>query len=294
MEAATSLPFTRVRTRGSELVIDGLRVADETVVRLAREREQAGESAEALVVDALEIGARVLDREHSAANAEFVRAEFERAARELAQNAHAQLDEHESERRRALHDLGERLRQRERELREWVEAEETGATQRIRAGFNELERRQVDQLKRVVDRTAANFAEAVSRQFDGAIRNSRDEAARRLTRELDRAVEHFAREAQRILAERLARVADAGGQRLERRLSQIGAALEEERNELVAELQRRVGGTELELRRQIQALATDAEAERTVMHARLQELRRRIDETLAEAESRTASTFRGG
>jgi hypothetical protein len=83
MEAATSLPFSRVRTRGSELIIDGLRVADETVVRLAHEREQAGESPEALVVDALEIGARVLDREHSAANAEFVRAEFERAARDL-------------------------------------------------------------------------------------------------------------------------------------------------------------------------------------------------------------------
>src|ERR1041384_3722544 len=64
MEAATSLPFTRVRTRGPELIIDGLRVADEHVVRLARE-------------------ARGLDREQSAANAEFVRAELERAAREL-------------------------------------------------------------------------------------------------------------------------------------------------------------------------------------------------------------------
>jgi hypothetical protein len=83
MEAATPLPFSQVRTRGDELVIDGLRVRDETVVRLAREREQAGQGAEALVVDALEIGARVLDREQSAAHADFVRAEFERAAREL-------------------------------------------------------------------------------------------------------------------------------------------------------------------------------------------------------------------
>jgi hypothetical protein len=52
-------------------------------VRLAREREEAGEDAVKLILDALGIGARVLDREQASANAEFVRAEFERAAREL-------------------------------------------------------------------------------------------------------------------------------------------------------------------------------------------------------------------
>jgi hypothetical protein len=83
MEAATPLPLTHVRTRGDRLLVDGLVVDDESAVRMAAERERAGEDPAELVRDAIEIGARVLDREQSAANTEFVKAEFERAAREL-------------------------------------------------------------------------------------------------------------------------------------------------------------------------------------------------------------------
>lgn len=84
MEAATPLRRpAQVRTAGETLVVDGLVVADPCAVRLAREREEAGESPAKLVVEAIEIGARVLDREQTAANADFVKAEFERTAREL-------------------------------------------------------------------------------------------------------------------------------------------------------------------------------------------------------------------
>ena len=83
MEAATPIPVSRVLLRGDRLLIDGLAVIDECVVRLASDRIEAGEDAVKLVLDALAIGARVLDREQAAANAEFVRTEFERAAREL-------------------------------------------------------------------------------------------------------------------------------------------------------------------------------------------------------------------
>ncbi len=55
------------------LVVDGLVVDDECAVRLVREREEAGEDPVGVVVDAIEIGARVLDREQAGANAEFVR-----------------------------------------------------------------------------------------------------------------------------------------------------------------------------------------------------------------------------
>ena len=96
-----------------------------------------------------------------------------------------------------------------------------------------------------------------------------------------------------MLAERLAHVADAGGQRLERKLSQIGNTLEHERDELVAELQRRIGAAEADLRSQVQSLAADAESERTVLHARLQDLQRKIDEALNNAGSRLSPTFRG-
>jgi uncharacterized protein DUF2130 len=83
MEAATPLPFSQVRTQGGRLWIDGLVVDDACAVRLARSREQAGEDVARLVADAIAIGARVLDREQTGANADFVKAEFEKAAREL-------------------------------------------------------------------------------------------------------------------------------------------------------------------------------------------------------------------
>jgi hypothetical protein len=84
MEAATPLPFApQVRVVGDRLRIDGLVVDDECAVRLARDRQDAGEDAAGFVCDAVEIGARVLDREQTGANAEFVKHEFEKAAREL-------------------------------------------------------------------------------------------------------------------------------------------------------------------------------------------------------------------
>ncbi len=83
MEAATPLPFSQVRTHNGRLWIDGLVVDDASAVRLAREREAHGEDVARLVVDAIAIGARVLDREQTGANADFVKAEFEKAAREL-------------------------------------------------------------------------------------------------------------------------------------------------------------------------------------------------------------------
>jgi hypothetical protein len=215
--------------------------------------------------------------------------QFDRTIREIAEAADEQLESHEQERRRALHEVAERLRARELELRERITAEEAEAIQRIQAGFADVERRQLDQLKRVVERTARSFSEAVSQQFAESIRSAREDAAQRLSRELDRAVEHFSREAQGVLAERLARVADAGGRRLEQRLSQIGSSLEHERDELVADLQRRLNDAEVALRAQVQSLAADAEAERTVLNARLQELQRRLEEATG---SRMAPTFR--
>ena len=220
-------------------------------------------------------------------------AQFERVARETAESAHSAIDTHESERRRALQEVAERLRERERELRERIGAEEAEAIQRIQAGFADVERRQIDQLKRIVERTSSSFSEALTRQFGEEIKRGREDAAQRLSRELDRAVEHFSREAQSVLAERLAHVADAGGQRLERKLSQIGTSLEQEQGELTAELKRRIRATEDELRSQVQELAADAEAERTVLAARLNELQRRVDALLGQAEARTA-TFRSG
>jgi len=83
MEAATPLRQPHVRIIGDRVAIDGLVVEDETAVRLVRAREEHGEDPVKTVRDAVEIGARVLDREQAGANAEFVKTEFEKAATEL-------------------------------------------------------------------------------------------------------------------------------------------------------------------------------------------------------------------
>jgi hypothetical protein len=83
MEAATPLRSPHVRTIGDRLVVDGLVIDDECAVRLVREREEAGADPVRVVADAVEIGARVLDREQAGANAEFVRNEFDKVSREV-------------------------------------------------------------------------------------------------------------------------------------------------------------------------------------------------------------------
>jgi hypothetical protein len=85
MEAATPLRKPHVRTIGDRLVVDGLVLEDESAVRLVREREEAGGDPVRVVADAVEIGARVLDREQAGANAEFVKSELDKATREVEQ-----------------------------------------------------------------------------------------------------------------------------------------------------------------------------------------------------------------
>jgi hypothetical protein len=282
----------RAARRLSELGADLDRTEQRLSVQVAaldqRQRQRMADAESRLAIDSESLDeVSEVQRERLST----LEGQFDRTVREIADAADEQLESHEQERRRALHEVAERLRARELELRERITAEEAEAIQRIQAGFADVERRQLDQLKRVVERTARTFSEAVSQQFAESIRNAREDAAQRLSRELDRAVEHFSREAQGVLAERLAHVADAGGRRLEQRLSQIGSTLEHERDELVADLQRRLNDAEVALRAQVQALAADADAERTVLNARLQELQRRLEEATG---SRLAPTFRHG
>lgn len=212
-----------------------------------------------------------------------LRDELARAIQEAVTAGSAELDTFASERRRAMHELNERLRRRERELSEQVEREGGEATRRIQTAFTDVERRQVEQLQRVLDRAAASYSDAAAQQFGDAIRSAREEAATRLSRELDRAVQAFSREAERVLAERLAHVGDAGAQRLEKRLGQIAESLDRQRVEAVAAFEDRLAGSEQDLRRRLEGLAADADAERAVLEARLHELARRIDEVIARA-----------
>ena len=227
--------------------------------------------------------------EHHAALARL-KTDLETAAQQAVASATAELESHAAERRRALHEVGERLRRRERELKEQIEREETEALRRIQGTLADIERRQVEQLKRAVDNEAQRFAEAAAQQFESAIKVAREDAARRLARELDRAVAVFSREADTVLGERLAHIGDAGGQQLEKRLRQITAALERQRDEFLEALERRVTDAESVLRERVRELNEEGEVERGVLEARLRELAQRIDE-VAQRASQRLSTY---
>jgi hypothetical protein len=152
---------------------------------------------------------------------------------------------------------------------------------RIQSSFADVERRQIENLERILQRATASYSDAAGQQFADALKTARDNAGTRLARELDRAVQAYAREAQKVLGERLAQVGDAGAQRLEKRMADASNSLERQHGEAVAEFESRLSHSEQELRRRLDGLAADLEAERAVLDGRLRELARRIDETFA-------------
>ena len=87
MEAAQvktlKLPDRCVEIRDGVVVIDGLVVEDRTLVELIERRLERDLSAEETVRDAVEIGARVLDREATSAEVDFVRHQFERVSADI-------------------------------------------------------------------------------------------------------------------------------------------------------------------------------------------------------------------
>ena len=269
------------------------RIQDALSTQLARlEERQRQLLAEA--EDRLSSGVERLEgeSEQQRESAAQARSEIEHSLREAQVAAAAELDTHATERRRALHELEERLRRQEQELRDRIEREETEAFRRLQAAFEDVQRRQVEQLKRVSDRAVKSYSEAAGLQFDATAKAAREQAAVRLNRELDRSVEAVARESQAVFAERLGQAADAGLRRVEKRLSQITAGLERQREEFIAGLERRVGEAEHELRARLQAIAAETEAERAVLETRLNELSRRIDDNLLAARERLGATER--
>jgi hypothetical protein len=252
------------------------RAADATKARLA----ELADRQKQLLADA---GARLdTDAERLAVESETqreslvrLRGELDKGLEDMLATARSEVEGEAAERRRALHELEERMRRREKELMERIEREEVDAAQRIRSGFEDVQRRQIEQVARTVERATAGYADEATQQFAALVKSNREDAARRLARELDRAVETFAREAEVVLAERLAHVGDAGAQRLEKRLADAAKSLERQRDEWMVALDGRIGELEQDVRRRLEELSSDTDAERAVLEARFQELLRR-------------------
>lgn len=206
-----------------------------------------------------------------------LRGELEKAMEDNLARASTEVESHAAERRRALHELDERMRRRERELMEQIEREENESVLRIKAGFEDVQRRQVETMERIVERASSTYSDEATAQLANLVKSSREDAAKRLTRELEKSVELFAREAEAVLAERLAHVGDAGAQRLERKLADAAKSLERQHDEWMSGLDGRIADLEADVRRRLEELGADADATRAVIEARLQELVRRVE-----------------
>jgi hypothetical protein len=82
-----------VRALDDRLVIERLTVADERAARVVRERAEAGQASPETVTKAIEIGARVLDSEETAANVDYVRHELEAGLGQLRSQLDGTLEE---------------------------------------------------------------------------------------------------------------------------------------------------------------------------------------------------------
>lgn len=255
-------------------------LADELKRIEARQRQLIGEIEGRIGQDADGLHGQLDEQRQVIAR---LRSELAASAQEMMQRAATELEQHAAERRRALHDVAERLRARERDLQQIVEREGNDAAQRIQSALGDIERRQLEQLQRTVSRETTRYSEAAALQFDTAIRGAREEAARRLSRELDLAVERFAREAEGVLTERMNHVSDAAAQRVEERLARLRSGVERQRDDALRSLEERAHQVESGLRERLHEIATDAESERAVLESRLQDLARKLDELSARS-----------
>jgi hypothetical protein len=159
---------------------------------------------------------------------------LQRLGTEFLEEGRAEIEAHAAERRRALHEVGERIRSRERALREQIEREEAEARGRLASALGEAERRHLTTVERSFERAATRLSEYAEKQFDAQIRESREKAAERLSRELDKGIEQFARQAEKEVSERFAEIARQTAERLERRIADL-SKVGESQHELAVE-----------------------------------------------------------
>jgi hypothetical protein len=189
-----------------------------------------------------------------------------------------ELEKFANERRRAIQEIAERLGRREHELLERVEREESEAQRRIEAGVAEIERRQLEQLQRFAERTVSTVSDSHASQFEDAMRDAREEAARRLHRELERGIGTFSRRAESLLGERMRTLSDESAGKMEARMTAGLEELRERADRSWAALEKRVADFELELRARLENLSAETESARSTLEARARRPQRRLDE----------------
>jgi hypothetical protein len=191
------------------------------------QKQRIAEVEVRLETEAAELGTTA-DQQRAAASR--LRDELERTAKDALSQALEELQMQADDRRRAIEDITERLRQHEHAVAEQVDRAETEARARIEVAFGELERRQVVELERATAREVDRLSEAGAIEFENRMKAIREEAASRLRDELDHTTESFLRRADGLIAAELQQAADAASRRLDDRIVELVRGYEASRS----------------------------------------------------------------
>lgn len=203
------------------------RALEGEVAKLEQHQRQQMATVEARVAtEAEELGTAIDEQRAATAR---VRVELETMARDALAEALDELQVQADDRRRAIEEMTERLRQHEHALAELVDRSESEARSRIEAEFAEIERRQLEQLERATAREVERLSEAGALENENRMRAIREEAAGRLREELDRSAEVFLRRADGVIAEQFQRAVDTALRRLDDRIIELARASEASR-----------------------------------------------------------------
>jgi hypothetical protein len=189
-----------------------------------------------------------------------LREALQRLGTEFLEEGRSEIEVHASERRRALHEVGERMRNRERSLHEQIEREEVEARGRLASGLVDAERRHLTMLDRAFERAATRLTEYAEKQFDAQIRESREKTAERLSRELEKGIEQLARQAEKEVSDRITEMARQTAEGLQRRMADVtrsGEAQHELAAERVRDLAERLEGAIAAAEDRIAVIETD-------------------------------------
>ena len=204
------------------------RALEGEVSRLEQHQSHRITEVEARIeAEAGELGTTV-DQQRAAAIR--LREDVEQSAKEALTEALEELQSQAADRRRAIEEIADRLRQREHALAEQIDNAESEARGRLEIAFAELERRQVEQLERASAREVDRLAEAGALEFENRMRAMREEAAVRLQAELDRMSETFLRRADSLIASQFQHVADTASQRLNEKIAESARRYEASRS----------------------------------------------------------------
>jgi hypothetical protein len=176
--AATPLRPTRVVTLLGRLIVENLVVDDPVTAELVRSRVEAGEDPVRVVADAIEIGARILDREQAGASVEVLRADLEKASREVEERLGATSEQVVTELRTQLEEaFGPDQGHVTRVLQRHFGAESTTAVQhQVRTAVAELLNESRERLfKQFSSAEESNPLAAFQRHAVAAIRQSSDQ-----------------------------------------------------------------------------------------------------------------------